>query len=131
MKVASLLNTRIFGLMILAFCLTTMLVSIPSGGVFADANQPTIEPSPVPTETPIPDTPTQASPSETPYPYPSNGNEGLAGAVETPVSKPEGGLSTINRILLVSLAIVTVLVIGVIVYLLYNQTRGGSLEDRY
>jgi hypothetical protein len=50
--------------------------------------------------------------------------------IPLPTAAPSGGLSSLNRILLVCLSVVTVLVIGVIVYLVYHQTRGGGSGDR-
>ncbi len=122
-----------YGLMILALIVTALIVFIPNGGVFADSNVPTVTNSPEPTDTPIPDTPTQGPPTETPDPYPQDDLDNIMGATPVPPSTSEssGGFSTINRILMVCLAVVSVLVVGMIVYLVYRQTRGGSLDDRY
>ncbi len=129
MKAKLPLNARFFGLLIFALCLTSWIILIPASGMFADANEPTVTASSEPSQTPIPDTSTPIPPTETPYPYPQDDFDSILGA--TPVSESSGGLSTINRVLLALLALVTVLVIGVIVYLVFRQTREDHFEDSY
>ena len=126
MKIRRTRNTHFSGLVVFMLCLTAMLVLVPMDPVIADSNQPTVEPSPEPTETSIPDPPTQASPSETPYPYPPTNNNPM---VQEQTAQPPVGLSTTDRILLVSIAVASVLVVGMIVYLLFSQTRGEGLGD--
>ena len=132
MKTQFPVHFRFFGLMIFALCILALVVLIPGGGGFADSNEPTVTNSPVPTDTPIPDSPTPGPPSETPYPNPPDGQNNIQMATAIPpASKPNGGLSTIDRILLVCIAVATILAIGVIVYLLYEQTRSGGIDNRF
>jgi len=132
MKTQFPLRSHFFGLMILALCILALVVLIPSVGGFADSNLPTVTNSPEPTDTPIPDTPTQAPPSETPYPYPLNDQNNVQIATAAPSTlQSSGGFSTIDRILLVCIAIATILLIGVIVYLLYEKTRSGGIDNRF
>ena len=125
------IKASLFKLLILALCLTGILILLPSGGVFADSNLPTVTPSPEPTETPIPDSPTPAPPSATPYPPPVEQDNPIIGPTEVPSSSWLGGdLTTTDRILLVCISVVSVLVVGMIVYLVFNQTRQNGLGDR-
>lgn len=129
----SLIPPRSYALLVLVLLAVWIILLTPTTDVFADSNVPTVTNSPVPTDTPIPDTPTQEPPTETPYPYPPDdqNNIQMATVVPPPPSEPSGGLSTLNRFLLVCLSVVTVLVVGMIVYLVFNQTRGGGLGDRF
>jgi hypothetical protein len=110
-----------------------MGLSIPIDSALADANVPTETNTPAPTETSTPqptDIPPAALPqaSDTPIIFPTSTPGELDGeaAFATPLPPPDsGGLSTIDRLLLMILAVAVVVVIGVIVYLVYYQTRGG------
>ena len=128
-----LFSPRFCKLIILALVAIALIVLVPSGEVFADSNAPTVTNTPEPTNTPTPVPPTQeVPPTETAVPLATQEPDNIMGATAIPLPTPElsSGLSTINRILLVILAIATVLIIGVIVYLVYYQTRGGGLSDR-
>ena len=136
MKVLNSRNIIFPGLLILVIAVMAGIYLHPQGVVLADSNVPTITPSPEPTvtNTPVPETPTQTPPTQTPDPYPGDDQNGflLATAVPRPPENATSSLSLINRLLLVCLSVVTVLVIGMIVYLVFNQTRGGGgLGNRF
>jgi len=130
----------VFQCFALVLLVVLLALSVPQYHARADANPPTETNTPAPTETETPQ-PTNTSPPEgseatdTAVPiFPTN-TPNNAGPESQPTSIPvppsNGGLSTLDRILLVLLAFAVVIVIGVIVYLVYYQTRGeGGLDDR-
>jgi hypothetical protein len=133
MKKISLLPVSVFYLTIIVLFLIGMVLLLPTGLAFADSNAPTVTNTPEPTSTNTPVPPTQENPpTETAIPLATLPPEGALGSTSIPIptAAPRGGLSPLNRMLLVCLSVVTVLVIGVIVYLVYYQTRGGGLGDR-
>ena len=107
-----------------------LLLSV--NAVQADANVPTETNTPEPTatsastDTPVP------QPSDTPVPAaPTDDPNSLLAATLPPAPTPvTGGLSLLNRILLVILAVTTVIVMALIVYAIYYRTRREGLEDR-
>jgi hypothetical protein len=120
----------IFVMLVLA-----LFLLIPSGDMLADSNAPTVTNTPAVTDTPIPELPTEtpatgAAATNTPFLIlPTEVDEGQGAiAIATPPSGSTGGLSTINRILLMILGISVVVIVGVIVYIFINQTRGGLGE---
>jgi len=133
MKTKSLLPARAYYSAIAALFFLVMVLLVPNTKGLADSNAPTVTntPEPANTNTPVPPTNT-VSPTDTAVPLDTLPPENILGAtpIPLPTSVPSGGLSPLNRMLLVCLSVVTVLVIGVIVYLVYYQTRGGSLGDR-
>ena len=125
----------LYKLLILPMLLLALFLAIPSAEMLADSNAPTITNTPQATDTPVPEAPTQtqAAPAvatDTPILIlPTEGdNSAGAIAIATPPPGSTGGLSTINRILLMILGISVVLVVGVVVYIFINQTRGGLGE---
>ncbi len=122
--------------LILTLLFLVLFLLIPGTETLADSNVPTITNTPEATNTLIPEQPTQtpAAPVEstnTPYPIlPTevDDNQGAI-AIATPPPGTAGGLSTLNRILLMVLGISVVIIVGVIVYIFINQTRSG-LGDR-
>jgi hypothetical protein len=113
-------------LVVLFLGLLVLIMLFPSGQGFADANLPTITPTSEPTATQQQNGQGQGDvPTSTPVPVqPSTVPElpAMATSVPPPTSVT-GGLSLLNRILLVILAVVTVGVMGVIVYAIYYRTR--------
>jgi len=133
MKTKSLLHARAYYLAIAALLFLVMVLLVPNIRGSADSNAPTVTNTPEPTNTNTPVPPTNTvSPTDTAVPLDTLPPENILGAtpIPLPTSVPRGGLSPLNRMLLVCLSVVTVLVIGVIVYLVYYQTRGGGLSDR-
>ena len=131
MKTKSLFIACCYTLAILVFLAIATILFAPTVEVFADSNAPTETYTPEPTNTNTPAPPTEAAPpTDTAIPLATNPPEGILAATPMPLPTVEpngGGLSPLNRMLLVCLSVVTVLVIGVIVYLVYYQTRGGGL----
>jgi hypothetical protein len=133
MKTKSHLPARVCYLAIIAFLALMMVLLAPNTGGLADSNAPTVTNTPEPTNTNTSVPPTNAvSPTDTAVPLNTLPPENILGAtsIPLPTAVPRGGLSPLNRFLLVCLSVVTVLIIGVIVYLVYYQTRGGGLGDR-
>lgn len=120
------------GLLFIFGVLGMLLVSFDAG--LADANVPTQTNTPPPaTATSVPtDTPIPPQPSDTPVPVaPTDNPNSLLPATLPPAPTPvTGGLSLLNRILLVILAVSTVVVVALIVYAIYYRTRREGLEDR-
>lgn len=120
--------------LIVLLLLLVLILLIPSGGVLADSNAPTVTNTPEPTDPPtaIPDPPTQTLDvpvfaTSTPIPiFPTEiqDNTGMMNVVTPQPPDNGGGLSTLNRILLMVLGITVVIIVGVIVYIFINQTRG-------
>lgn len=133
MKKITLLPARACYLTFFVFVTLIIFILLSSTAVFADSNAPTVTNTPEPSITNTPAPPTdEVLPTETAIPLATLPPESILGATPLPLptAAPSGGLSSLNRILLVCLSVVTVLVIGVIVYLVYYQTRGGGLNDR-
>jgi hypothetical protein len=113
-------------LILLILGLLLLIFLLPSGEGSADANLPTITPTSEPTATaqtdngqPLEATATLAAPV---FPTTAPDNPLMATQPPPPTSVT-GGLSLLNRILLMVLAVVTVGVMGVIVYAIYYRTR--------
>lgn len=123
---------------ILIFLVLAFFLLIPSGVMLADSNAPTVTFTPEPTNTPTQQPPTQTQPplpeaTNTSIPVIATETDESSGAIAIITPKPEnssGGMSTLNRFLLVVLGVTVVIVIGVIVYIFINQTRGGGLGAR-
>jgi hypothetical protein len=121
--------------LIFALFILLLFFVIPNAETQADSNAPTITNTPEPTDTPIPEPPTEtpaatAEPTWTPLailPTEIDDNIGAI-SIATPPASNGGGLSTLNRILLVTLGVAVVVVVGVIVYIFINQTRSGLGE---
>ena len=117
--------------LILALFVIALLLLIPNIETLADSKVPTVTNTPEATDTPIPPTQTPIPPAavtNTPIPIiPTefDDNTGAIAIATLPSPGNNGGLSTINTILLMILGIAIVIVIGVIVYIFINQTRGG------
>ena len=122
--------------LILTLLAVALILLIPSGGTLADSNVPTVTNTPEATATPTskPPTMTPEAPdiaaTNTPVPIIPTEVTDDAGAIDiaTPLPDNAGGLSTIDRILLMLLAVAVVIIIGVIVYVFIHQTRGGLGE---
>ena len=135
MKKKSLWKSGPYKRLILTFLFLALFLLIPGTGTLADSNAPTVTNTPEATNTPIPEPPTQTpaapvEPTNTPFAILStevDDNQGVI-AIATPPPGTSGGLSTINRILLVVLGISVVVIIGVIAYIFINQARGGLGE---
>jgi hypothetical protein len=124
-------RTLMLGLLSLFVALGMVLASADSG--LADANAPTETNTPEPSATSAPtDTPVPPQPSDTPAPAaPTDDPNSLLAATLPPAPTPiTGGLSLLNRILLVILAVTTVIVMALIAYAIYYRTRREDLEDR-
>jgi len=135
MKKKSLWKSGPYKRLILALLFLALFLLIPGTETRADSNAPTVTNTPEATNTPIPEPPTQTpaapvEPTNTPFTIPPteiDENQGAI-AIATPPPGTSGGLSTINRILLVVLGISVVVIIGVIVYIFINQARDGLGE---
>jgi hypothetical protein len=133
MKKISLLNAPAFYFAMIVMFLLGIVLWLPATAVLADSNAPTETNTPEPTSTNTPIPPTEeVSPTDTAIPMDTQSPDNILGAtpIPLPTAAPSGGLSPLNRVLLVCLSVVTVLVIGVIVYLVYYQTRGSGLGER-
>ena len=134
MKLKPFQPSGTFHRLIWAILVLALFFLIPSGGMLADSNAPTVTNTPEATNTPIPELPTQtpesaAAATNTPsLIIPTESDDRGAIAIATPPPGSAGGLTTLNRILLMLLGVTVVVVVGVIVYIFINQTRGGLGE---
>ena len=137
MKLKSPLHFRSHCL-IMAILVVVLFAAFPAGKMLADANFPTETntPEPQPTATltltasPQPQIEATAFPTNVQVIATDAPDSALFATPGPPPTSVTGGLSLLNRLLLVLLAIVTVVVMGVIVYAIYYRTRREGLEDR-
>jgi hypothetical protein len=137
MKLKSPLLSR-FHCLIVVLVAMVVFTAFPAGKMLADANVPTETPTsePQPTATitltasPQPQIEATAFPTNVQVIATDALDSALFATPGPPPTSVTGGLSLLNRLLLVLLAIVTVVVMGVIVYAIYYRTRREGLEDR-
>ncbi len=128
----------LFPYLVIVLGAVALFAVIPAGHGLADANVPTVTntPEPQPTATltltasPQPQIEATSTPTNISVIATDASNSAFFSTPGPPPSSVTGGLSLLNRFLLVFLAIVTVVVMGVIVYAIYYRTQRESLTDR-
>ena len=113
-------------LILLILGLLLLIFLLPTGEGSADANLPTITPTSEPTATEQVDNGQSAATATLAPVFPTNApdtDNSLMVTQPPPPTSVTGGLSLLNRILLLVLAVVTGGVMGVSVYAIYYRTR--------
>ncbi|HBY08794.1 MAG TPA: hypothetical protein DEH22_13815 [Chloroflexi bacterium] len=110
-------------LLLLVLSLIILSAILPLGIARADANAPTETLTPEPTHTSAPPEATQVPTNAPAVATEAPLNPAFATPIPVPPTSILGGLSLLNRILLVILAVITVIVMGVIAYAIFDRTR--------